>query len=189
MAAKEKLKFRAARAGEEMRRTGKLVLRAPVLVRAAECVMRLMLGALLAGAEVFGGYAPFGIGMVACSGSGLDGFCALIGACFGYLSFQGFAAGLRYVAASILVFSISFAFFDLRLYRRGWFMPAAAASERSFEKRSFSDRTRASVTASAIFSVSAKAKLSSASLRRIAAVPDSIFSAAFRSMPSSINLQ
>ena len=127
MAAKEKLKFRAARAGEEMRRTGKLVLRAPVLVRAAECVMRLMLGALLAGAEVFGGYAPFGIGMVACSGSGLDGFCALIGACFGYLSFQGFAAGLRYVAASILVFSISFAFFDLRLYRRGWFMPAAAA--------------------------------------------------------------
>ena len=45
MAAKEKLKFRAARAGEELRRTGKLVLRAPALVRFAECVMRLLLGA------------------------------------------------------------------------------------------------------------------------------------------------
>ena len=127
MAAKEKLKFRAARAGEELRRTGKLVLRAPALVRFAECVIRLLLGALLAGAEIFGGYAPFGVGLVACSGSGLDGFCALAGACFGYLSFQGFAGGLRYVAASILVYSISFAFFDLKAYRRGWFMPAAAA--------------------------------------------------------------
>ena len=127
MAAKEKLKFRAARAGEELHRTGKLVLRAPALVRFAECVIRLLLGALLAGAEIFGGYAPFGVGLVACSGSGLDGFCALAGACFGYLSFQGFAGGLRYVAASILVYSISFAFFDLKAYRRGWFMPAAAA--------------------------------------------------------------
>ena len=77
MAAKGKLKTRAARAREEMRQTGRLVLRAPALVRFAECVMRLLLGAVLAGAEIFGGYAPFGLGMVACSGSGLDGFCAL----------------------------------------------------------------------------------------------------------------
>jgi len=83
MAAKGKLKTRAARAREEMRQTGRLVLRAPALVRFAECVMRLLLGAVLAGAEIFGGYAPFGLGMVACSGSGLDGFCALLGACLG----------------------------------------------------------------------------------------------------------
>ncbi len=127
MAAKEKLRARAARAGEEMQQTGRLVIRAPVLVRFAECAIRLLLGALLAGAGIFGGYAPFGVGLVAASGSGLDGFCALAGACFGYLAFQGFAAGLRYVAASILAFSISFAFFDLKAYRKGWFMPVAAA--------------------------------------------------------------
>ena len=60
-------------------------------------------------------------------GSGLDGFSALLGACFEYLSFQGFTEGLRYVAAAILVFSVSFAFYDIRLYRKVWFMPLVTA--------------------------------------------------------------
>ena len=101
MAAKNDLRTRAARVSEEMRETGRLVLRAPALVRCAECAMRFLLSAVLAGAELFGGYAPFGLGMVAASGSGLDGFSALLGACFGYLVFLGFAEGLRYAAAAV----------------------------------------------------------------------------------------
>ena len=127
MVTRGSLKARAARAREEMRETGRLVLRAPALVRTAEYIMRFLLGAVLAGAEIFGGYAPFGLALTGASGSGLNGFCALIGACFGYLSFQGFIQGLRYVAACILTFSISFAFYDIRPYRRSWFMPLAAA--------------------------------------------------------------
>ena len=127
MATKGTLRARAARAREEMRETGRLVLRAPALVRTAECAIRFLLGAMLAGAEIFGGYAPFGLALTAASGSGLDGFWALLGACFGYLSFQGFVQGLRYVAACILAFSVSFAFYDIRLYRKVWFMPAVAA--------------------------------------------------------------
>ena len=114
MATKEKLRTRAARLREEARETGKVVLRAPALVRGAECVIRALLGALLAGAEIFGGYAPFGLGLVGASGSGLGGFCALAGACFGYLTMQGFSAGLRYAAACILTFSVAFAFFDVQ---------------------------------------------------------------------------
>ena len=128
MASKETLKMRAARAGEELRQTGRLVVRAPLLVRFAECLIRLLLGALLAGAELFGGYAPFALSLTAASGSGLGGFCALLGACFGYLSFQGLVQGLRYVAAAILIYAVSFAFFDIRAYRRTWFMPLAAAA-------------------------------------------------------------
>ena len=64
MATKETLRARAARMREEMRETGRLVLRAPALVRTAECAMRFLLGAVLSGAEIFGGYAPFGLGMV-----------------------------------------------------------------------------------------------------------------------------
>jgi len=128
MATKEKLKTKAARAGEELRETGRVVLRAPALVRFAECAMRFLLGAVLSGADIFGGYAPFGLAMVGASGSGLGGFCALLGACFGYLSFQGFTQGLRYVAAAILIFSVSFAFYDVRLYRAAWFMPAVSAA-------------------------------------------------------------
>ncbi len=127
MATKEKLKTKAARAGEELRETGRVVLRAPALLRFAECAIRFLLGAMLSGAEIFGGYAPFGLSMVGASGSGLDGFAALLGACFGYLSFQGFTGGLRYVAAAILIFSVSFAFYDVRAYRTVWFMPVVAA--------------------------------------------------------------
>ena len=73
MAAKADWKAKAAQIQEEMARTGKLVLRAPGLVRAAESLIRFTLGAVLSGAEIFGGYAPFGLTMVGCSGSGLDG--------------------------------------------------------------------------------------------------------------------
>ncbi|MEG1858266.1 MAG: stage II sporulation protein E, partial [Pseudoflavonifractor sp.] len=128
MATKEKLKTRAARAGEEMRQTGHLVLHAPALVHTAECAMRFLLGAILAGAEIFGGYAPFGLALVGASGSGLDGLFALVGASFGYLSFLGFTEGLRYAAAAILVFSVSFAFYDVTLFRRPWFMPLMTAA-------------------------------------------------------------
>lgn len=128
MATKENLKTKAARLREEARETGKVVLRAPALVRTAECIIRFLLGALLAGAEIFGGYAPFGLGLVGASGSGLDGLCALLGACFGYLTMQGMPEGLRYTAACILVFSVAFAFFDVKAYRKSWFMPLAAAS-------------------------------------------------------------
>ena len=47
MATKEKLKTKAARVREEARETGKVILRAPALVRAAECVIRFLLGAML----------------------------------------------------------------------------------------------------------------------------------------------
>ncbi|MBM6869156.1 SpoIIE family protein phosphatase [Pseudoflavonifractor phocaeensis] len=127
MATKDSLRSRAARMGEEMRETGKLVLRAPALVRTAECAMHFLLGALLSGAEIFGGYAPFGLGLVAASGAGADGLFALLGACFGYFSFQGFLDGLRYSASAILIYSVAFAFYGGRLSRRGWFAPLAAA--------------------------------------------------------------
>ena len=49
MATKEKLKTKAARVREEARETGKVILRAPALVRVAECVIRFLLGTMLSG--------------------------------------------------------------------------------------------------------------------------------------------
>ena len=127
MAEKVEFKQKAAQVRESLERTGKLVLHAPALVRASEYLIRFLLGAVLSGATVFGTFAPFGLAMVGASGSGLDGFSALLGAAFGYLTFHGLTAGLRYVAAAILIYSVSFAFFDVRLYKKTWFMPVAAA--------------------------------------------------------------
>ena len=88
---------------------GHLVVRLPVVMRLAECSIRFLMAAVLAGAEMFGGFAMCGVAMVGASGPGTEGFAALLGACFGYLCFRGFVEGLRYVAASVLVFAVGFA--------------------------------------------------------------------------------
>ena len=106
---------------------GHLVVRLPVVMRLAECSIRFLMAAVLAGAKMFGGFAMCGVAMVGASGPGTEGFAALLGACFGYLCFRGFVEGLRYVAASVLVFAVGFAFWDVPFCRRSWFIPATAS--------------------------------------------------------------
>ena len=109
MSTKELWKNRVRKAREDLRDNGRLVLRAPALVRAAECLIYFLLSAVLAGAEVFGGYSPFALALTAAAGPGADGFAALLGACWGYFSFLGFVDGLRYAAAAVLIFGAVFA--------------------------------------------------------------------------------
>ena len=47
-----------------------------------------------------------------------------LGICWGL----GLVDGLRYVAAGILVYATAFALYDLRIYRKVWFMPLATAA-------------------------------------------------------------
>ena len=119
----EKGRARRAQAGEELKR----VVRSPLLVRAAERAMRFLLGWVLAGGEIFGGFAPFGVGLAASCGSGLDGLTATLGAALGYLTMRGLTEGLRYAAAAVLVFLVAFAFYDVKIYKKGWFMPLVSA--------------------------------------------------------------
>ena len=128
MAVKEGWKARAQRVKKEFVTTGKVVLKAPALIRWAEAGIRFCLAAVLSGAEIFGGYAPFGVAMVGASGSGAGGLCALLGACFGSLMFRGLIDGLRYLAAAVLTFAVAFAFFDVKVYRKSWFMPLIAGA-------------------------------------------------------------
>ena len=114
MSTKEEIREKA----RQLRETGQVTLRWPALVRLAEYLIRLLLAVILAGAEIFGGYAPFALGLVGASGTGLEGFAALLGSCVGYLSFRGFVDGLPYVAACILTFSVSFAFYDVKICRQ-----------------------------------------------------------------------
>lgn len=123
MSTKEEIKEKA----RLLRETGQVTLRWPALVQLAEYVIRLLLACMLAGAEIFGGYAPFALGLVGASGTGLEGFAALVGSCVGYLAFRGFVGALPYVAACILTFSVSFAFYDVKVCKQSWFMPAVAA--------------------------------------------------------------
>ena len=100
MAAREDLKMRLTRLRGQTARLGRTGLSGPAVLRTAEVGIHLMLAAVLAGAEVFGGFAPFGVAMVGASGTGLCGGAALLGAGFGYLTLLGFSDALRYLSAA-----------------------------------------------------------------------------------------
>lgn len=94
---------------------------------ASALLLRFAFSAILSRAVLLGSYAPFALGFIAASGSGAEGFAALCGAIIGYLLGMGFSNALRYAAASILIYSIAFGFFDMPIYRKPWFMAACGA--------------------------------------------------------------
>lgn len=102
-------------------------LSAPSVQLMMELGIHSTLAAVLAGGTVLTGNAPFGLAMVAASGTGLYGAASLIGAGFGYLTLLPFSDALRYFSAAILTFSIAFAFYDVRPIRHPWAMPLLAA--------------------------------------------------------------
>lgn len=122
MSTREELKERA----RTLQEGGRGILCCPAFVRWAEYLIRALLSGMLAGAEIFGGFAPFALGMTAASGAGAAGFSSLVGACFGYLIFRGFVDGLPYAAACILTFAVAFAFCDIKFCTESWFMPTIA---------------------------------------------------------------
>ena len=61
----------------------------------APCAACFLLTAVLCGAQLFGGYAPFTLGLVAAAGSGKRGLAALLGGVAGALVFLDFYHALR----------------------------------------------------------------------------------------------
>ena len=115
MATNETLRVRLARVQAQATRSGRVILGTELVLRVAQCTSYFLLGAVLAGGEIFDGYSPFALALVGGAGSGLNAAAALGGATLGYLTLLGFVDGLRYVSAAILTFSIAFAFYDTRL--------------------------------------------------------------------------
>ncbi|NBI09563.1 stage II sporulation protein E, partial [Colidextribacter sp. OB.20] len=125
-------KLNALRPQEKEARPAKAAPRpreaASVLAALAETGIHLLLGAVLAGAVILEGSAPFGVAFAAAAGSGLYGGAALVGVCFGSMMGLDLSAGLRYSSAAILTFAIHFAFYDWKLLRRPWAMPLVAGT-------------------------------------------------------------
>lgn len=92
------------------------------------CMARTLLAMLLAGARLFGGYAPFAVGMVAGAGPGWEGLSALIGAATGALLFLDFPHALRCTGCCVLLFTANNAFCEGKAYRRIWFLSAMTAA-------------------------------------------------------------
>jgi len=105
---------------------GKLSL--TLMTRLSDCLVRFLLAAALSGAEILGGHAMFALALVGICRPGLEGLAALLGASMGYLAFRGFVEGLRYIAASMMVYAVALALGEFALYRRKWFMPLVCAA-------------------------------------------------------------
>ena len=114
-------------AKERLGRRGRREASAALGMRVSECLVRFLLAAALAGAEVPEGHALFGLAMVGVAGPGWEGFAALAGAALGYLSFRGFLEGLRYVAASMMIYAVALALGEFSVYHRRWFVPLVSA--------------------------------------------------------------
>lgn len=100
----------------------------PRFYMAARCAVYMGLGMLMACARVLSGGAPFGMAMVACSGAGLSGVFSLLGASLGYVLSGGVEWGIRYIASSVLVYTVAFVFQEVSFYKSACFMPAAAGT-------------------------------------------------------------
>ena len=84
-----------------------------------------LLGFTMACARVLETGGPFGMALVAAAGPGGAGVAALLGAALGYLVTGGLDWSLRYMAACVLVYTVSYVFQDQPLARERLFMPAA----------------------------------------------------------------
>lgn len=102
-------------------------LRAAAALPGGQAVTVLLAAAVLAGAQLWDGRAPFALALVGAAGPGSLGAAALTGACLGYMALLPLGRALRYAAACILTFAAAFAFWDCKFIRRPWVMPLAAA--------------------------------------------------------------
>lgn len=95
---------------------------------AAPCALTLLLSAILFGAQLPGGYAPFALGVIAAAGAGRRGLSALLGGILGALAFMNFSHTLRTLAVAVLLYTGNNAFCETRWYRSRFFLPALTVS-------------------------------------------------------------
>ncbi|MCL2588040.1 MAG: SpoIIE family protein phosphatase, partial [Oscillospiraceae bacterium] len=121
------IKQRLGRLSHDLGTKGEVALGRPEIMRVVECLLRFALALALSRAEIFGGYTPFGVAIVAISGPGVMGFLTFFGVVLGTWLGGDFFFGLKYIAMAVLMYAANFAFHDLRVYRKAWFCPAVAA--------------------------------------------------------------
>ncbi len=98
------------------------------VLSAAWAALYFVSGFVLSAARVLSTAGPFGIAAVAAAGAGLNGVCCLFGAAIGYIVSGGLSWGVRYLAAIVIVYTISFSFQDTRIYQKTMFAPAVTAA-------------------------------------------------------------
>ena len=132
MTAREHVRKKLIRLQRQSRETGQIRLPTAGVALAFKTAIHFLLAAVLAGSGIGKSCAPFGVAFVGASGSSIRGGGALLGACFGYLTTMELSQGLRHTSTAMLIFAVSFAFYDLKLFRTPWLLPLLTAVIHSF---------------------------------------------------------
>ncbi len=96
--------------------------------RLAPCALCFLLTAVLSGARLFGGYAPFALGMIAAAGAGKRGLAALCGGVLAVPFLLDFSHALRTLAVAVLLYTANNAFCETKWYRARRFLPLMTAA-------------------------------------------------------------
>jgi len=100
----------------------------PELRELSSGLLHFSAGLTLAAAKLLGSGAPFGVAAVAAAGGGVNGVCTLAGTCLGYILCLGLEDGVRFIAAAVIAFTLSFAFAESRIIKNRLFAPFNALS-------------------------------------------------------------
>ena len=65
--------------------------------------------------------------VTASSGGGIEGLFSLLGVIVGYFTLGSIDHAIKYVAISVLIYAIAFAFRGTRVFEMEWVMPLSAA--------------------------------------------------------------
>ena len=103
-------------------------LSVPMAMRLSDWAVRFLLSAVLAGAELMGGHAPFALGCIAAAGPGAEGIAALAGAGAGAILFLDFGDALPFLAAGVLILTAAATFRGTVLWGRPLFMPLVSGA-------------------------------------------------------------
>jgi stage II sporulation protein E len=100
----------------------------PEVLRWSWAGVYMVLGFLMSSARVMTDGAPFGLALTACAGAGVNGVACLVGAALGYFVTGGVEWGVKYAAACVLAYTVSFVFQDAKLFEKRFFAPVSAAA-------------------------------------------------------------
>jgi stage II sporulation protein E len=98
------------------------------LVQLAAGALHLIMGFVFARAGVFGGYRPFGVGLIAAAGGGLNGVLVLAGIVFGHVTGDAFAWAMKYIGIGAMVFAANSILGESELGKNKWFPALIAAT-------------------------------------------------------------
>ena len=121
-----KLKTKLARFRKQLA-SGEIARRQPQLAQILGWVLNFCLGLVLSTVPLMGACGPFGVAAAAQAGPMLSGMLCALGAVGGSLAAFGFSGGIQSAAAVVLVFTASYVFQELKVYKSVWFMPLMAA--------------------------------------------------------------